>query len=58
MLNASGAATKNANEAAFTEYEFIIKNDIGEVAECIVEGGIRDSSSATHIRNGKYNKKH
>lgn len=28
MLNASGAVTKNANEAAFTEYEFIIKNDI------------------------------
>ncbi len=28
MLNASGAATKNANEAAFTEYEFIIKNGI------------------------------
>lgn len=28
MLNASGAATQNANEAAFTEYEFIIKNGI------------------------------
>lgn len=28
MLNASGAETKNASEAAFTEYEFIIKNDI------------------------------
>lgn len=28
MLNASGAATKNASEAAFTEYEFIIKNGI------------------------------